>query len=40
MGFMDSQDAYLKGQRGAPISPTDPNYGAYMQGQACTDGSD
>jgi len=34
MGYMDSQDAYLKGQRGELMSPTDPNYGAYLQGQA------
>jgi len=34
MGFLESQNAYLKGQRGEPMSPTDPNYGAYLQGQA------
>jgi hypothetical protein len=38
MGFMDAQDAYLKGQRGAPMSPTDPNYGAYMRGQNAAGG--
>ena len=33
MGFMDAQNAYLKEQRGESISPTDPNYGAYLRGQ-------
>jgi hypothetical protein len=33
MGFTESQDAYLNGQRHDPISPMDPNYDAYLRGQ-------
>jgi hypothetical protein len=34
MGYLDSQNAYQKGQRGELMSPTDPNYGSFLQGQA------